>query len=140
MPSAQETPRFPPIPERLPGPAMRLLLRACRAPDLWAFASLAGAVGLGRAVEVCQSREIPPAALRVFEVGRWQAANLPPRELVEQVILAVRVMHLMHLGRNTRAAAEELGTTYDVAARALTTFDRVAHDFTQDEDGWKAGL
>jgi len=143
MRSGQGKLHLPPTPnaDEITRPEMQRILRALRTPVLWAFSALAGAVGLRSAVEVCGSRELPDVARPIFERGQWTADDLPPREVVEKIILGARVKALRQHGKHSlKDVAMAIGTNYYTAARALATLEMIARDAKKAEEDWKEDI
>jgi len=113
------------IPARLTKREMRLLEGALRSPALWAFAVVAGEMGLHGAIQACETGEITDAALARLTEGRWTTKHLPPREKAEQVILAVVIKARMRKGRCIEEIAGKLGATRLEAMHALGVYDRM---------------
>lgn len=68
------------------------LLRLLETPSLWAFALLAGRLGLPEAVEACDQRdELPEEVRAILYLGDYQPGHLPSGEEIRLTILGCRI-------------------------------------------------
>lgn len=93
-------------------------------PTMWAFAILAGEVGLDAAADCCRSRSVPDGARAKLAAGHYTVDHLPGADLVARVRLGARLeserRRRARRGRPRRAVdvARAVGVGADQAAAA----------------------
>lgn len=107
----------------------REVQRLLQTPALWAFAYLAGAFGLPRAVEACGAGG--PEIDAMLARGDYTRAHLPEKDSIRSALWACRLIH--RRGREDeplQTTAQALGGTLEqahTALRAHAAFNPPAH-------------
>lgn len=101
----------------------RAVLRALRAPALWPLQLLAAEIGFIRALECCESREIPEEAVPAFDACGYLPRDLPLREDVEALVRGVRITRRWNPSKEPlQRVARKLGLTLKQAHHALNVY------------------
>jgi hypothetical protein len=99
------------------------LLRALRAPALWAFQLLAAQIGFDQALTCCEERRVPLAAAAQLDACGYDEGDLPLAEEVRHLVHGVRVKLAWKKSKEPlQTAAKRLGLTVREAQKGLKIY------------------
>jgi hypothetical protein len=101
----------------------RALLLVLERPRLRIFACLAAELGgLEAAVRACHERHLDDKIRERFAGAGWTEADLPPGDVMEAIILHVRLRSIAGRKGDYKAAAAKLGVTFPQVAAATRAY------------------